>query len=255
MLNKVVKAEAGGLVPAGTSTHLESVLISLHDMMNDLAYPLETEYAYFSQAMGFVNPKAVNEIQVPQNPASILNGEKVLDIEEFKKLVLGRSIELRQMNNIIDAVKIGVKIDGFAWFDPVADTNHALGLALGPTIKIDKTQVEIEAIAKNQVASSVLATLSSTITLYNHSTDSVDDSNFGIKFEQGRIDKINAALDSGQIVSADEITSVTLDKLKWQITLLDSTLNNRSSLATLRRLLLQDNYSNLDNAVSPSKKK
>jgi hypothetical protein len=243
---KCADAEAQGRVPPGTTSHLDSILSFMHDTWDDLAYPLQDEYAALAQAMGFVNPLAVSKVSVPGGAVTLLNGQSVLNATDYEELVLGRAIELRQMDYLISAAKTTRKADFFSFLDPTADLTRSLGAGIGETIKIDKSQIASLELQRNQTASNVLNTLETAVVRYNHSIDDLGDSYDGLDLEKKRKDAVFAALDAGQPIAAGEITSVSLDHLAWAVNGLDALLDYRASLATLQRLLFQGYYANMD---------
>ena len=236
--------EVAGKVPQGTALHVSSIWNSLHDLTDDYRERLDLQKQALAQAMGFINPQAVQGISVPDFDYSVINNPD-LKFEDLKNSVIANSLELQQMNRLIDAAKLGVSADAFSWLDPAADVNHSLGFGLGATLMIDQTQVDSLIAQRDQVEAILLQGLAAAVTEYNHSLDDLNDSLDGVKLEEKRMELLKSELAAGKPVSPDELTSIPSDLLSWHIHLQDAELEFRSSLAKLNRLLMKGYYSGL----------
>ena len=245
----VADLEAKNLIPAGTALHYDSEIYGMGDMAGDLTESIRLQQQALNQAMGFKNPEAVPDpIVVPDTTEAEIFPLAPLSLIDLRKFALDRSIELRQIDNVIAAAKTGLLNDAFTWFDPSADLNHSLGFGLGAQFVIDRSNVKSLAIQREQVAAILLQRLDTAIAQYNHAIVDYVGSVRGVKLQETRMQQLILNMNSGQAVSADEITTCPEDLRAWQVHLLDAAVEFRTARANIQRVLLQGAYSDLDGA-------
>ncbi len=208
--DEILAGEHSGSIQIGTSDDINSIINSTQASIEDLKQKIHQELTALSQGAGFMNPDAVShvlpiDVLPPQGPIS--GG-----VPYFQQLALSRSLDLLEIDHMIEAAKATRAAKKFQWLDPSGDDQGSLGLGLVSYVDVGSSSVDQVYKLRDSSQSMLLKTVEDAITesddVYQQYVFSVQASNFA----QLRIDQALTNFRNGTGFSISELVSALQDK-------------------------------------------
>ena len=177
--DEIVQREQSGLLQIGSSDDISSVLNSIDQAISLLDTNIREERASLAQAVGFQNPDAIAQItDVPNDP---IDGATPPDGQALAAQVLKNSVELRQMDALIEMAKWNRRARIFNWLDPSGDSSGGIGFGLGDYVAIGASEQQTVQVKRDQVRSILMEKTTvalddakQTLQAYSLASDGVD---------------------------------------------------------------------------------
>jgi hypothetical protein len=241
ILKTVHQSEAAGHLTPGSSDTLQAAYNDLTH--NDGVYDqiLTQDLAAIAQALGFYSPLAVSDAQIDaelnpiESPASI-------DYNTVNTDAQLRSVELDQLNDLIDEAKLTKKEEYFDWLDPAANPELGLGAALHSQLIVAQSQVNELLITRDQISSGISQSALDSVTDYNQAISNYQDSQSDILLHEKRLSEVENQLSTGANVDIFDLCSVISDDLGSRLAIEQARADYRVARAETDRLRLQSYY-------------
>jgi hypothetical protein len=143
--------ELMGQYPAGATNNIDSILYGLQQDCLTLQNNLKDQYVQLAVMAGLPSLHAITKV-FWKKESSDLNHPWHGNLEDLKKNVLSRSLEIQQMDKMNQLAQSNVKKSYWSWLDPSGNYLTGLGLPFGENVLIAKDQLEQIRLQKLQVA-------------------------------------------------------------------------------------------------------
>lgn len=270
----VHEKEVLGLLARGSTNTLKAILSSLKETETQLIQTIAEENRSLSQAVGFINPDAISDITEDDDDAQTLshaaefsnpasNPDGILEIrksdedssmenpstltiarywsqdpEKIRFLTLIRSLEIRQVDSLINVARSNLRGREFSWLNP----SGSLGFSLPSTIYAGRaavTEVELE---RMQIQNGLLQKVA-------NAADKVTSvfRNYSIAKENAatlkdRFDQLHQGMMSGLAVSLSDIQLAIQDQMKGDLDLINAKYTYFIAAGNLNRILMVGPY-------------
>lgn len=235
--------EVFGLYPSGTADTIETTVNQMKADQAAVAATFDDERATISQAMGFVNPNAVTAVTM-QSPADEPELDHLQE-DSFEADVLKRSLELTQMDRLLEIAQGSKTGAYFQWLDPSGDPNASLGLGLPSAIQIAQDQVNQLEIARTQLEATIRQKARQALDDYETAKDQAALATSDLSLQQEREKRVLELVKFSKDTNLVELVGVYQDLLRAQVNARTAQASIQVARVKLNRLLLLNYYSQL----------
>ncbi len=208
LYNEIQDREKAGLVQIGTSADLGSIMNSLDQESLVLNEIVSEELTSLSEAAGFVNPGAVSSLSGSVDPTQIDSAHS-MDPTTVSDLAIARSVELRQMDDLIQMAQFQKDSRKYQWMDPSGDSSGGLGFGLGDYIEIGQAKIDELMQKRQELQADLLDKVNNTSDEWNEALQSHQLAEQGITIQNIRINRLTfdmlnglSTFDMGDLVDA-----------------------------------------------------
>lgn len=255
--DKIVEAikvlEQSGGMPAGAVDPVQTSLYSAKMDLMALRAMVRQDLGAISQAMGFFSQTAVSNIVLDTESLPITEA-KPLKPEEFREVVIARSFEIAQLDELIKVAEYQKQELYFSWLDPSAENSTDLGFGLREVIQIGKSRIQELKVRREQVQSAVLRRLGGTANEFNMSLNAYLIGEERRKLQDQRMERTLAQIYPGTPLSTNDIQSLLDDILSGGVRSEGILSGFRIARAKFDRLMLQGSYFQLQRRFTPAEK-
>jgi len=214
------------------------------EMQDDAAWitnEFEGQKANIAQVMGFYNPGAVQDAVIGTEDLTITKATPLV-AADLLKIAEDRSIELKQLQFLIDAAGNSKKQVYWNWLDPTGDPTLGLGWALKSSINVADSMVREAALRKGEMQRQLAGQVFAAVNDYN---TAVNDFPLVAKLEQAqvqRLEQYETDLKMNGNENTDRAIGLLQDYVNEDIKLQFDLQTFRTARARVGRLLLQGFY-------------
>jgi hypothetical protein len=239
---QVSDLEAKGQMPAGSADHLLSSLQSLQMDEQGLEILVRKDRTSIAQALGFMNPDAVLEVDLPSELTPVEAAQSLV-FGALTDAVVERSLELKQISDLTKLAKLQKKEIPFDWLDPSYDSSRDLGFALGTEVEISQSKINQLGLVSEQMQQALAATLDGAVEDYNLALVQFPEAATHFALQKKRWNTVISQVYPGTALNTLDIQSVLGDYLAAGINIESIRASFRVARARIDRLLLQNYYS------------
>lgn len=205
-----------------------------------------------SLSMGFMNPEAVNSIDLEEDERAIDGASEITpqQKEDIIRAAVGRSLELKQIDYLIDNAERQKEEYYFNWADPDVPSQMSISFSLVPYLARASAVIKELLVRREQVQAQVAQRAANAVINYNAALGSYQIAKPEFDLLSVRLEKLITDITLGT-VSSDIHTSgpnfqwALNTHLQFRLRLYDSVAMFRMARAQLRRVLLETYYSRL----------
>lgn len=244
--DEILAREKTGLLQAGSADDISAVLNSIDQAALLLRQKMEQERADLANGSGFYNPEAISDVALPETMPDIqtISGE-----DSLKELALERSVELQQMDSLIESARLGVVSSYFGWLDP---NGGGVNAGLGNGVSVAKSQVKQLMATRNQLEADLLEKTSDAFDGVNDAVASYANAQDGIAIQQRRVQRLMTNLDIGIGFSLSDLVSALQASTQSVVAQVDSEFAYYAAAERLNRLTFQGPYASV--LITPAPK-
>jgi hypothetical protein len=162
-LVKWAERNGGGDYPIGSSDQIDAVLLAIDLARTNLKQSLEQERTSLSQAAGFINPQAV--AGVDEVAAPIVSGAVSGTDDDWRKTALARSLQLLQIDKLIESANAQKAGSFVQWLDPTGDDTGSIGPGMFSYVEIGSSKVRQLYDKRTESQSDILKSVDDALTL------------------------------------------------------------------------------------------
>lgn len=250
---QVVQREKAGLMQAGSSDEITSIMDALDAAIADLSASLIQEKMALAEGSGFFNPVAILEVGDPNPPK--IRIQKPYDTqttEGLSQTILDASFERKQMDSILAVARLNHSASYFQWLDPSGSRDGGFGIGLIPYVKISAAQVDELTDRRSKVIAELSESASRAAALANAALDRYEISQANLAVQKRRVKRHLGNLRTGIGFSMSDLTSALQEKMKAEMESLQAEFEDRLAVADLNRLMLAGPYASLTFEAMPS---
>jgi hypothetical protein len=240
----VHRKEILGLLPRGSTKAFIAILTNLQETEIGLKKLVAAENRDLALAVGLVNPDGVAGViedtdLSPDKPV-------VLDLEEIQNLVIDRSIELRQIDAMINVAHSNVNNRAYSWVSPSGNLSFGLPATVGAamaTVKqltIQRQQLQATLLQKVENAFDEVNVALHTYALAKQNAVTLKD-----RFEQ-----YHTGMVTGLAVSVTDLQVALQDEMKGDTDLVTAKYQYYIAMGKLNRMLMSGQYVDIITRVS-----
>jgi hypothetical protein len=245
--DEITERERIGLMQAGSSDDVAAVVNSIDRGYSSILNTISDEKMALAQAAGFFNYAAVSDITGSGDDTS-LEGAQGYDAQATQTLtntVLDRSYELRQLDALTAASKLGLSDRFFEWLDPAGDRDGGLGFNLATYVPINKAQTAQLTAERDKVESNLMETAAKEVGNVNQFLDAYRLAKDDLDIQNRRVQRHLSNLKSGINFSMSDLTSALQGNLDAEIQMVETQYGYLIGQGELNRLLLAGPYAHL----------
>ena len=146
----------------GTSDEINIVLQAISRMIYVQEQAVAEQRLALSQATGFINPQAVDGIVPVKVPP--VTGPIAGPPEAWEKTAIERSVQLTQLDHLIEAARLSLDSRYVQWLDPEGDEAGSLGPGYVSYVEIGKSKVRELIVRKAEAESKILKAIDLALT-------------------------------------------------------------------------------------------
>ena len=251
--DQVQMRERTGLMQAGASDDIESIVNSIDEGKDALVSNVHSEKISLAQAVGLDYYDSIGNVTAPDMPT--LDGVAFYDdaaIAKLSDVAMDRSYELRQISSLIGVSRLNHTASYFQWLDPSGDRNGGLGFDLLTYEKVSASQTQQLIVQREKLEAGIAGKVAATADLANESLKSYQLMSRGVEIQNRRVQRHLNNMSMGIAFSMSDLTNALQEKLKAQIGLLNAQYSYLIVQGNLNRLLLAGNYENIPTDVAQS---
>ncbi|MDB5039135.1 MAG: hypothetical protein JWQ35_2663 [Bacteriovoracaceae bacterium] len=233
----------GGILQVGSSYDIRSVMNSIEKDLVHLKETLQSDHAFLADAVGFMNPEAIQSIEVKRN--LIPDVPTISGRRKSAEIAVRQSFELREVDALIQAAKENKKGILFGWIDPSSGSNHALGLGLGADFMIAASEVNELGIKREKLSQGIIRKVYETMDKINEASESYKLAEEGIAIQEQRIDRYLTNLQIGIDVRMTDLANALEGLAKNRVDRIVSEVSYDAAQSHLNRLLISGPYSEI----------
>ena len=226
-----------GQYPIGSTDNIQSILNNLVSDKNEIAKNIIIQKGNLSVLVGFSNPEKIKTISWKKEPSSIAHPISVNKNNLFNDSV-NLSLEVKQLNKIIEISKVEEKKAYWSWIDPSGSSLTGLGLPYGVMIEISKIKTKELILQKEQLNAFTQQKANEVYQNYLASLKSYDLSLLNLDLQNKRKQLFEQKINLGLQVDFFGLLSVLQDHLTAKSKIAEAHLNYRLARARINRLLL-----------------
>jgi hypothetical protein len=242
--DQVWALEQKSTLPVGAANHLQAVIESMRLDMAALSDVLASDRAALSQSLGLLNPEAVADMTF-DSEALPIEQAKPLNEEEEAKLAIERSLELDELDHLIQIAKNQKTGISFNWLDPAGDYTQNLGFNLGEDIQIASSQIHELEVRKEQLQSGISQNLFSYVHSFNTPAQTWGDIASNVALQETRLNQIMTTITPNSGLSTLDIEGILQDYLAAFVRQEQTLAEFRVARAQIDRALFQGAYAAL----------
>lgn len=239
----VLDRERLGTSPMGSSDDLTSVIQSVERTVQGLEDLTRAERTGLAGMLGMFNPKAVAEV-VPGDELAQIEGVAAVDPTSLRRMTLERSLELRQMDWLIEEAEAEKRARYFDFLDPSGGSN-GIGFGLPSYFAISRSRVRELKLAREQVQALLLQKAESVLNDLESSRKNFELARQAYELERRRIDRIMDDFKLGIPVSYAELQVAVLAQLATELDELNARHSYAAARSRMNRLLFIGGYADL----------
>jgi outer membrane protein TolC len=205
--NQVSIREKIGQLPDGSTAAVDAIVAGIQQNTVVMDQILTEDRTALGQAMGFLNPLAVQDMHIDVEIAPI-GQVPTVDYPTLNSIALSRSFEIQQIDNLTLAAKDEKEKKYFSWLDPAADPPYELGFGLGSQIELSKSQIRELGIDREQLQSTISQRAQNAVMEYQQTQKAYELDSKQVKSAEELIDTASTNLQIGAKV--DLINFITL---------------------------------------------
>jgi hypothetical protein len=238
--------EASGLLQAGSSDDITSMMNSIADALILMKSQLDAEYAALAQASGFNNPDSIAEItELPTaNPEEVT----LPDRSQFLAKAANVSPEIAQMSSMVEAARWARRERFFTWLDPSGDPNGEIGFGLGSYVALGRAHQQELIDKQNEISSLVAQTAATTLDAAAEKLGTHRLAMSDAVVQANRVERLMRNLRLGIGFSMSDLVGALQDSVKNGITQDEAQYELQTELAKLDRLGFTGGYAGLNQA-------
>ena len=215
-------------MPDGTFENFSSLSENLISMRSDFAESLEISRAGFSNTLGYLNPEAIDFVDLGEETITIDNATPWPEKEDLADVAIYKSFELNQLHFLIEASATQKLMIFFTWLDPQGSDSHSnLGFATGSRMEIAKSRIRELEVKQKQLEAILRTKAYATVRSYNTTLENY-------RREKGAYQKAGVKLDG---LVRDIIDKKVFDQATIQAEIqefIGKIINEQNRLATFR---------------------
>ena len=240
---QIRQREQTGLMQAGASDDVASILNSIAQGSSALQNNLKLEKIALAEGAGFYNYAAIDDI-VPVEGQSIAQIKPYDNdtINKISKIALDRSYERRQMGALLNVARLKKKERYFQWLDPSGDRDGGLGFNLIPYIKIGTSQIQELIDKEHKLEAGIIDKVAAAALAANQALEAYGLAQAGNEIQTRRITRHLGNMESGVNFSMSDLTNALQERLKTQIELTHAQYAYYTAQSNLNRALLSGPY-------------
>ncbi len=238
--------ESAGLIQAGTSDDIQSVINLMDRSTEALKDTLIQEKMALAEASGFYNFAAILDVQsFEEIPVEHRRYYSDVEIIRLSNTALDRSYERRQLNALIEASRIGGKERYFQWLDPSGDYHGGLGINLVPYVRIGISQTQELIGKRHKMEAELMNKVGRTAVFANQALGEYALARESLDIQNRRIQRQFNNLQSGINFSVFDLSNALQEKLRTEIEILRNQYAYYIANSNLNRVLLAGPYADL----------
>jgi hypothetical protein len=241
LLASIRKGEEAGQLLVGSTDTLQAAYNDITHNEDVYGRILTEDRSALAQAMGFYNPLAVQDTQIDGEEFPIENAPTV-DFNTINAAALARSVEVDQLNYLIENAKLVKREEHYDWLDPDANPQLGLGIALQSQLSVAQSQIDKLNIVREQMQSGISHNTLNAVTDYNQALDNFQDSQSDTVLHEQRLSETLDQFNSGAHIDIFDLCSVIGDDLGANLALEQGRADYRVARAEINRLQLQGYY-------------
>jgi hypothetical protein len=248
--DEILDKEKIGAIQIGTSDDITSIVNDLDQSITLLQGTLASELADLAQAAGFYNPQAITEIHFDNQMTTgfQLDNPTTIDEASWTDLAIARSVELRQVDDLIALAQQNTEERYFTWLDPSGDPSADIGFGLPSYIGIGRDEIAEAQAQKNQVKSMLLDKLSRTSNELSERRQSYALISDSVDIQIRRVERIEENFRLGLSITMSDLVNALQDQEKADVELVDAEFGYYAALSRLNRLIYAGPYAAVPSA-------
>ncbi len=244
-----LEQQGGGGTQVGSSDAVTSALLALVSGIDTMKEVIHEEKMELSQASGFVNTAAVDEVTPVTTPT--INGPLAGTQTDLESDASNRALELKQIADLTAAAKEGKKASFFQWLDPTASDEASLGLGTVDYIKIGSSEIRQLYDKWGNAHSQVLLNVDTALSQSKNIADLYAIAAQGSKTAQDQIDKYRLDLDHGIAFQMSLLITALQDKVSNDVGQINALFSYMTLQAQMDSLTYSGVYAPLLTEKSP----
>lgn len=249
----VVKAkEQDGLLQEGSSDQLQTALDTVTQARDTIASGIDDDRTSIAGAAGFINPAAITDVapsSSDQPPAITLTED------EIDQSATSRSVELRQMSDLLAAAKLDKTGRYFTFLDPSGDSSGGMGFGWTDYIAIGQAEIAEIQDQTTKLQASILEKVHSDLELLSTNQQTISDASTDLATQNRLLDLYVADLSSGITLNLTDMAAAYETKSKDEVAQISGTYGVSTALIQLNRLMVSSDYEQIltsSQALMPS---
>jgi hypothetical protein len=245
--DEIVERERVGLMQAGSSDDVASVVNKIDQGYSSLLSTIDEEKMAVAQAAGFFDYASVTDVMDDTPSVSMDSAQPIDDAttRTMTGIVADRSYELRQLDFLIQASKLDETDRFFEWLDPSGDKNGSLGLNLATYIPISKAETQELMDKRNKIEASLIDTTASDVDKLNQFIQSYQLAKNGFEIQDRRVQRHLGNLRSGINFSMSDLTDALQQRMNSEIEMVQAQYGYMITQGDINRLMLSEQYADL----------
>jgi hypothetical protein len=238
---KVSDLEAKKLMPSGSSNHLISVMQAMQMDQQALQEQVQKDREALSQALGFINPEAVLDVSLASETSPVEVAQPV-SFNDLLPGVMDRSLELRQLSDLLDVARLQKEEIAFDWMDPAYDSSNDIGFALGAQIQISQSKIHALELLRSQMQQTLEQNLEAATEDYNLALTQFPEITTHLALQKTRWATIMAQVYPNTDLNTLDMLDVIGETLNASIGVETTRASYRIARARIDRLMMRNSY-------------
>lgn len=234
---------------------LVSIMNTAHQEIIRVEKSIALDKTALSSISGFQNPFAISDVNIEEAADSIEHAPEI-QMEDVVPIALERSLELKQIDYLIHNAKEQRKEFYFNWTDPDVPASQNISFSLIPYIAKASAFIQELMIQRQKIQNKVQTEAENAVITYTAALNAYHIVKVGLDRLRQRDQTIQADLLKAKTKTEIQTTA---GNMQWMLNLegpfktnfYDAITNFRIARSQIKRLLLEDTYSSLENEVSP----
>jgi len=210
-----------------------------------LSQALAEEYTSLAAATGFVNPHAITRITAGALPSPA--APDPVDEGQLSQIAVLRSLELRQMDALIDQARSSRTQRIFGWMDPTGDSAGALGFGLLDYVKVGNSQLEELQIRREKLRALQLQKAANAITETQGASGAYQVASNEVDLQARQLALLQGNMRLGITISVTDLVNALQSKMKSRLDVGNAEYAYYNAVSKLNRLALSGPYSSIEN--------
>jgi hypothetical protein len=242
--DQVKGQEQLGLVPRGTSDEITSLVNATQLSITLMQETLSEEYTALALAAGFVNPHAISSV----TPGSLPDpgSPDPIDESQLAQIAVLRSVELRQMDQLISEARSSRTERLYSWTDPSGDSSGALGFGLVDYVRTGNSQLEELEVRRDQLRAVQLQKVANAVTEASGSSKSYATAKSDLDLEETHLSRLLGDIQLGLSESVLTLINAFQARMKSELDVNNAQYAYYNAVTKVNRLSLSGPYANID---------
>lgn len=227
-----------GLMPRGSTDTLDGLVGAIDQSALGTLQSSRDSLSALAIAAGFYNPRAIETLDDDRilDTGELIRILSAISINELRESTLLRSLELRQLDSLIDAARSERTARSWNWLDPSPEGNGTLGFALGSYLEIQDTKVSQALLQRDQMQAILLQKVESFDSSLKTTIKGYEIARAQAEIQLRRVKRLSQQFYLGLGVNLLELATATQDLIRADIALISIEATLRVHEAQLRRL-------------------